>query len=77
MDSSLFRRLIEGLSPRPDTWPERPIQDHDVDDFVPLTDREIATIAAFLYEEFETMKRLSIPIIRSVQFRRCQVWSGM
>jgi hypothetical protein len=46
MDPSLFRRLIEGISPRPDTWSERSMQDHDLDDFVAFTDEEIAAIAA-------------------------------
>jgi hypothetical protein len=54
MDPSLFRRLIEGISPRSDTWSERSMQDHDGDDFVAFTDEEIAVIAAFLHEEHET-----------------------
>jgi hypothetical protein len=54
MDPSLFRRLIKGISPRPDTWSERSMQDHDFDDFVAFTDEEIAAIAAFLHEERET-----------------------
>jgi hypothetical protein len=54
MDRNLFRRLIEGISPRPDTWSEGSMQDHDLDDFVAFTDEEIAAIAAFLHEERET-----------------------
>jgi hypothetical protein len=54
MDSSLFRRLIEGILPRPDTWLERSMQDHDLDDFVAFTEEEIAAIAAFLYDKRET-----------------------
>jgi hypothetical protein len=54
MDSSLFRRLIEGISPSPDTRSERSMQDHDLDDFVAFTVEEIAAIAALLHEERET-----------------------
>jgi hypothetical protein len=54
MDPSLFRRLVEGISPRPDTWSERSMQDHDLGDFVAFTDEEIADIVAFLHEERET-----------------------
>jgi hypothetical protein len=63
MDSILFRRPSEELSPRPDTWSECCMQDHDVDDFVAFTDKEIAAIVVFLYEE-----RDDEMIIRSVQF---------
>jgi aromatic ring-cleaving dioxygenase len=55
MDPGLFRHLIEGISPRPDTWSERSIQDHDLGNFVAFTDEEIATIVAFLHEERETV----------------------
>jgi hypothetical protein len=54
MDLSFFQRLIEGIPPRPDTWSERSMQDHNLDDFVAFTDEEIAAIAVFLYEERET-----------------------
>jgi hypothetical protein len=77
MDHSLFQRLIKGLSPRPDTWSERSMQDHDLDDFLAFADEEIFAIAAFLHEERETTKRLSVPIIRFIQFRRCQIRTGM
>jgi hypothetical protein len=48
MDPSLFRRLIEGISPIPESWSERSMQGHDLGDFVAFTDQ------AFLHEERET-----------------------
>jgi hypothetical protein len=46
MDRILFQRLIEVIFPRPDTWSEHSMQDHDVDDFAAFTDEEIATICS-------------------------------
>jgi hypothetical protein len=49
MDATLFRRLVAGIPRTADTWSERARQDHDLEDFLPYSDEEIATIAAFLH----------------------------
>jgi hypothetical protein len=75
MDPSLFRRLIEGISPRPDPWSERSMQDHDFDDFVAFTDEEIAAIAAFLNEERETARPV-VPDETDTQEEEDIDWDG-
>jgi hypothetical protein len=49
MDTTLFRRIVAGIPRTTDTWSERARQDHDLEHFLPESDREIAIIAAFLH----------------------------
>jgi hypothetical protein len=49
MDATLFRRLVAGIPQTADTWSERARQDHDLEDFPPYSNEEIATTAAFLH----------------------------
>jgi hypothetical protein len=75
MNPSLFRRLIEGIPLRPDTWSERFMQDHALDDFVAFTGEEIAAIAAFLHEERETARPV-VPDETDTQKEEDIDWEG-
>jgi hypothetical protein len=52
--------FVAGIPRTADTWAERARQDHDLEDFLPDSDEEIGTIAAFLHgQEDATSSALS------------------
>jgi hypothetical protein len=75
MDPGFFRCLIEAISPRPDAWSKRSMQDHNLDDFVAFTDEEIAAIAACLHEERKTASPI-VPDETNTQEEEDIDWDG-